>query len=235
MMELSNKNIETLVEVGCGGAGGTRILLNFLGDKNVKLNAIDLSPNMIEIAKKEVIDPRVTFAEGNAEKLHKFENNTQDRYFSNFVLHLTPHGEVMLSEAFRVLKHGGIAGFTVWGKTEISSMPKIMPKVLSEFGITAKPTTAFLWGNAEETKKKVLNAGFSRVYTWYQFGPISINATEFVDTFMKGSPSIVDALAQVDEAKLEQIRNRAIEYTQSILDNNEVIGLDHLYILATKS
>jgi len=233
MLDLSNKNIETLLEVGCGGAGGTRILLNFLGDKNVKFNSIDLSPNMIEIAKKEIIDPRVTFAEGNAEKLHKFENNTQDRYFSNFVLHLTPHGEVMLSEAYRVLKPGGIAGFTVWGKTEISSMPKIIPNVLSEFGIIVKPTTGFLWGNAEETKKKVANAGFSRVYTWYQFCPFSLNATEFVNTFLN-APSILDAIVQVDEAKLEQIRKRAIEYTQSILDNNELIGLDTLFIIATK-
>jgi len=231
-MELTNTDIETILEIGCGGAGGTRIFLNFFGDRNIKFNAIDISPKMIDIAKSEVSDPRVTFAVGNGEKLN-FADNSQDRYFSNFALHLTPSGETMLSEACRVLKPGSIAGFTVWGKTEISLAPKIVPKVLAEFGIEIKPTTAFLWGNADETKKKILNAGFSHVYMWYQFTPYGLNAEKFVNIFLQ-SPAIIDALEKLDEAKREQIRRRAIELTQTHLDNNEIVGLDHLFILATK-
>jgi len=94
---MKKKNIKNILEVGCGVGGGTQILLNFLtGNQDVHINSIDLSPSMIEIAKNNVKDNRVTYCLGNAEHL-EFPDQHFDRYFANFVLHLTPRGDVMIS------------------------------------------------------------------------------------------------------------------------------------------
>ena len=44
-----------------------------------------------------------------------------DRYFANFVLHVVPNADSMLSECFNLLAPGGLAGFSLWSFISIGS------------------------------------------------------------------------------------------------------------------
>mmetsp|Transcript_45716 Transcript_45716/g.38526 ORF Transcript_45716/g.38526 Transcript_45716/m.38526 type:complete len:116 (-) Transcript_45716:371-718(-) len=50
----------------------------------------------------------------------KFEDGTLDMIISNMVMMLVDSPEMMIKEAFRVLKPGSLAAFSVWGRKEKS-------------------------------------------------------------------------------------------------------------------
>jgi ubiquinone/menaquinone biosynthesis C-methylase UbiE len=109
-----------VLEVGCGSGLLAALALSLL-HPDAKFHALDLSPEMVNIASKRLshFGDRVSLTTGNSEKL-EFADNTFDRYWANYVLHLTPSPETMLKEAYRVVKPGGFAAFAVWGRKENS-------------------------------------------------------------------------------------------------------------------
>jgi ubiquinone/menaquinone biosynthesis C-methylase UbiE len=42
-----------------------------------------------------------------------FENESFDRIYGNYVIHLVPDGEAVVKEAYRLLANGGMAAFSV--------------------------------------------------------------------------------------------------------------------------
>lgn len=52
---------------------------------------------------------------GNSEDLDFIHDESQDIFSSSLVLHLADNPQLMLREAFRVLKRGGRVGCSVWG------------------------------------------------------------------------------------------------------------------------
>ena len=63
---------------------------------------------MVELTQKRLQDVQrggISVQRGSSEDL-PFGDSEFDRYFSNFVLHLTPEPSNMLREAYRVLKPG---------------------------------------------------------------------------------------------------------------------------------
>lgn len=59
---------ERVVDVGCGTGNLTRALLRRLSPKG-KVIAVDISPRMIEVAKRKVSDPRVSWHPTDARRL----------------------------------------------------------------------------------------------------------------------------------------------------------------------
>ena len=54
---------------------------------------------------------------------------------------------MQLSEAYRVLESGGVAGFTVWGRQENTQFFTLMPEIFERNGVKtpqAKHTTKFI-------------------------------------------------------------------------------------------
>ena len=68
-----------------------------------------------------------------------FNNNITsasfDRYLANMCLHYAEDPDVVVREAWRILKPSGICGFTVWGKASKSPLMTIVPDVLDDFGL----------------------------------------------------------------------------------------------------
>merc|ERR1719495_511698 len=84
----------------------------------VAYTGIDLAQQMVELAKKRL--PEFNFAVGNAEKL-TFKDGEFDAYLSSLCLQIVENPAKMMQEAYRVLKPGGVAAFSIWGPEEMSS------------------------------------------------------------------------------------------------------------------
>jgi len=95
----------TLLDMGCSGGFSTfEMAKAFPG---VDTTGIDLSPHFLAVASKTY--PQLNFKHRLAEDT-KFEDESFDVVTLNFLLHECPKAssEAILSEAFRVLKPGGV-------------------------------------------------------------------------------------------------------------------------------
>jgi len=113
--------------------------------------------------------PNVVTGEGNSEALN-FPDATFDRYYANYVLHLTTCPEKMIQEAFRVLQPGGMAGFVVWGRRENSPQFTLPVTTMTKAGLPLPQSTTrspFHLGDLEKTRGMLLAAGFGPVVAWY--------------------------------------------------------------------
>jgi ubiquinone/menaquinone biosynthesis C-methylase UbiE len=77
--------------------------------EETKLNGLEISPEMINMAEKNAreygLEERVKYVWGDAQKM-PFENNTFDGVFTNGSLHEWSQPRMILDELFRVLKPG---------------------------------------------------------------------------------------------------------------------------------
>ncbi|KAG2389246.1 hypothetical protein C9374_014646 [Naegleria lovaniensis] len=126
-----------ILDIGCG-AGGSGFLIASQMPPNAELVCMDLSPDMIQLARercdiltREPFSRKIQFVEGSAEKL-PFADESFDAVFSNYCLHVIPNPDHMLSEVGRVLKHGGMACLSVWGRPEKSPLFTILQKATVE-------------------------------------------------------------------------------------------------------
>lgn len=95
-----------ILEIGCGDGEFTKRLAKL----NCKIFASDITPKVIEKAKKEVKHKKIKFLIDNAESM-KFKDQTFDIVCGISVLHHI-NIEKAFKESFRVLKNGGQIFFT---------------------------------------------------------------------------------------------------------------------------
>ena len=95
-----------VLELGCG----TGLFTYEFANKPIKLTAIDISPDLLEEAKKIISACNVSFKLENAYEM-SFPDNSFDAVIGSSVLH---HLDIKkaLHEIYRVLKPGGIIRFT---------------------------------------------------------------------------------------------------------------------------
>ena len=95
-----------VLELGCGTGYFTKEIIK----TDAKVTAIDISPDLLAVAREQVRASNVTFMEENAYRM-TFSDNYFDYIIGSSVLH---HLDIpkALSEMFRVLKPGGRIAFT---------------------------------------------------------------------------------------------------------------------------
>jgi len=94
-----------VLDVGCGTGEGIRYLARRV--KRGFLAGLDLSPQMIEVARRKLPDQsRMDLKVGDAEQL-PWPDSFFDQAMSTFTLHHCPHPDRALGEIQRVLKPGG--------------------------------------------------------------------------------------------------------------------------------
>ncbi len=98
---------QRVLDVCCGTGGLTSLLANRAGDDGV-LIGVDLSPGMIETARRKTGSPVVGFEIANSESL-PFSRNEFDTAFVSLGLHEMPEAARCntLKEIHRILKAGG--------------------------------------------------------------------------------------------------------------------------------
>lgn len=93
-----------------GGTGDIAFRIVGRGGPKVRTTVFDINGSMLDVgrtrAAKLGLADKLTFVEGNAEEL-PFEDNSFDAYTIAFGIRNVPAMEKAISEAYRVLKHGG--------------------------------------------------------------------------------------------------------------------------------
>lgn len=94
----------TILEIGCGNGRGTKLIKKYFAP--ARIEAIDLDPKMIDLARRSPMGPYAKFQVGDAAKLN-FSDNTFDAVIDFGIIHHIPNWRDCLKELYRVAKPGG--------------------------------------------------------------------------------------------------------------------------------
>ncbi len=145
---------DRILELGCGTGYFTRELVKL----KVHVTAIDISPELIEVAKSEIKSENVSFEVQNAYEM-TYGSNQFNAVIGSSVLH---HLEIekAVTEIFRVLKPGGMIAFTEPNMLNPQiALQKNIPWLKRKLGDSPDETAFFSW----KIKKLLNRAGFISV------------------------------------------------------------------------
>eukprot|EP01017_Pseudomicrothorax_dubius_P025374 TRINITY_DN2739_c0_g1_i1.p1 TRINITY_DN2739_c0_g1~~TRINITY_DN2739_c0_g1_i1.p1 ORF type:complete len:282 (+),score=40.31 TRINITY_DN2739_c0_g1_i1:744-1589(+) len=223
-----------IVEVGCGtGKLSQEILRRRRPD--ARLTSTDISSEMISKTRARLLAagpvPNLEIREEDNEALVSISDNTTDAYIAALSLHIVSDPEKMLSEAFRILRPGGRAIFSIWGRPENSPIFNIPRQVLAELGIPQKRRDNFHLGSDLEGLRKLLEKqGFTNVIAWYQFAPFREGSPEefsefYLQRLLKNFSG--EQAAQIEQKSLDKVR-------QLFSEKHEPLGLECLIVMGSK-
>jgi len=140
MLTAHLKPTDKVLEIGCGTGYFTKEIVK----TGAFVTAIDISPELLNIAKEEIKETNVSFVLENAYQM-TFEANSFDSIVGSSVLH---HLEIekAISEMFRVLKPGGSMYFTEPNMMNPQiAMQKNIPALKRKLGDSPDETAFFRW------------------------------------------------------------------------------------------
>ena len=126
-----------VLEIGVGSGRLTNHLANKMGSQAM-LHAIDINPNMLEIAREKVKASNVEFLVADAQSL-PFPDHSFDCVICQFSFMFLPDKQKGFNEAWRVLKPGGQFIFLTWDKAENNMTLHISQQTILEFLKTEPP------------------------------------------------------------------------------------------------
>jgi 2-polyprenyl-3-methyl-5-hydroxy-6-metoxy-1,4-benzoquinol methylase len=154
MLTNSLKSGMKVLEIGCG----TGFLTKEIVKKSVQLIAIDISEELIEVARKTILDSNVEFIIENAYQM-SFDDQTFNAVIGSSVLH---HLDVdlALKEIYRVLTPGGYIAFTEPNMMNPQiALQKNIPALKKALGDSPDESAFFIWS----IRKKLKKIGFSEI------------------------------------------------------------------------
>jgi ubiquinone/menaquinone biosynthesis C-methylase UbiE len=175
----------------------------------------------------------------NSEAL-PFADESFDAYFSNFSLHQVDNVANVIHEAFRVLKKGGIAGFTAIGRKSHTNAFDIFNEVVEKYGIKgAEDRTKICIGDRlEEFEKTSQEAGFTKVRSWFTL-MVNIqdakSAAAFERSAFMNKEKNREAISVFSEEKREEIFEEIYQRFKTRFDEGkEVQQVDVFYLICRK-
>jgi len=134
------KSSDVVLEIGCG----TGYFTKEIAKTGAQVTAIDISLELLNIARQEITELNVSFLLDNAYEL-SFKNDSFDSIVGSSVLH---HLEIdkAISEMFRVLKPGGSIFFTEPNMMNPQiALQKNIPALKRRLGDSPDETAFFRW------------------------------------------------------------------------------------------
>ncbi len=141
------------LEIGCGSGYFTKELAK----TNAEITAIDISQDLLDIAKKNVQSEHVKFFIDNAYDMN-FDDCSFDTVIGSSVLHHLDI-DLALKEIYRVLKPDGSVYFTEPNMLNPQiALQKNIPYLKNKLGDSPDETAFFIW----DIKRRFLSTGFNR-------------------------------------------------------------------------
>lgn len=157
---------KSILDAGCGTGNGFPILSKYT-EKSPKFSMIDISDEFVKRT-KGLYGDKADVKMANAESL-PYKDNVFDVYVANGLLEVADNPDWVIHEAFRVLKSGGVAGFSLYGRMGICNLLriyKIIGNTLSLDKGTFNPR--FELSEPEKVKALLKSGGFSNCVSFYE-------------------------------------------------------------------
>jgi ubiquinone/menaquinone biosynthesis C-methylase UbiE len=206
--------------------------------KDRQQDKIELDKDLEQLRNSGKIGKIVKFLQGNVENL-TFEDSQFDLYISNFCLMLCHDVDKAIHEMYRVLKAGGVAALSIWGKKEESKLGYLLfEKIFKKFGVDDPQQNNFgfaLADNPDALIQKFLKAGFKEVRI--EYSNVIYDCYDEQDFLIKfQGPKINNILKSLkNEEKVKEIlENVKDEAKKHVVENKEMPTLNTMIILAFK-
>lgn len=166
-----------------------------------------------------------------------FADSTFDAYIANLVLQFTPNYLNMLCEAYRTLKDGCNAAFSIYGREENCTYLTFVPDILEENGveIDEEATYNFDTIDTEQIIEDAKEVGFRSVKSFYLPFHYSIaNGNEMWE--MLNNTSAQKDLQDLDADTLQKVKNDIISTFDERFGEgtDEMISFEVAIIVCTK-
>ena len=218
-----------VLEVACGTGNGIPFIKEKV-DEGTEIIACDFSRELIRKANLKGLGVQLLIADNLA---LPFENEGFDRYIANLSLHIVPDADKMLAEAFRVLKSGGLAGFTVWGKRSETNLFEIMNNSVERAGYHDEDRSHFYLNDEVDLRNRIKAAGFSSVLTYYSAVGLKLKKGEDLSSMFHDLPGMLSL-----KAYSEQIYTDCLVFAKDeadrLLSQGKCLTFDLLTAIAIK-
>ncbi len=235
---------QTVLDVATGTGQPALTIAKIVGP-NGRVVGVDLSPEMLEVAKEEAasqgLTSTVAFQVVKDESLSMFSDNTFDSVVCRNGLMLMPDPVKALKAFLRVLKPGGKASVTVWSSPDKSPVMGVVMDTVSRHVPDMKqpapgtPGGAFSIPSVDMLRDYFLRSGFSEFNA--EKIEVTIAETDTAEEFWKGMTEVSGFLAillsKLPEDKKLAIKNDAIESLHKIVPSGSPIRFTGELILGT--
>lgn len=222
-----------VIEVGAGPGAGALALYRDM-PAGARLMVTDISPNMVALARAR-LPAEVEVQVANAESL-PFDDGAFDRLLANLNLMLVLDPDRALAEARRVLRPGGLAAWSVWGRPGPSSLFTLPAQAAERAGIELPPASRsnFHLGDRDTLRARIRDHGFARALAWYQTMTMPVRDGDSYADLTIRTPRWQQNLAHLPEAAMDAFRRTLADMADDHLAAGEPIALDALLIVAQR-
>jgi ubiquinone/menaquinone biosynthesis C-methylase UbiE len=235
---------QTVLDVATGTGQPALTIAKIVG-QNGKVIGVDLSPEMIEIAKEESaymgLTNTVDFKVVKDESLSTFSDNTFDSVVCRNGLMFMPDPVKALKSFCRVLKPGGKASVTVWGSPDKSPVMGAVMNVVSTHVPDTKqispgtPGGPFSIPSVDMLRDYFLKAGFSNFNG--EKIEVTVAQTDSAEQFWQAMTEVtgflVILLSKLPEEKKLAIKNDVTDSLRKIFPSGGPIRFTGELILGT--
>lgn len=234
---LLNKTYSKVLELACGTGRVTNHLLELTGPQGI-IAAIDIDKGMLEVARKNISNLQVDWLVGDAQEL-SFKDGEFDLVVCQFGIMFFPDKSKAFSEAYRVLKSGGLFLFNVWDELKFNPGSALMQDILKEILLEDAPdfrtSGPFSFNNKDVITKMLEDAGFELLKMdvvkrtgYYQ------TTDDLIKGFVNGS-LLAYYLQDKDPAIGEKLKNKIHESMHAMFGNTSLeIPMQAIVIEAKK-
>lgn len=167
LARLDLEGIETVMDAGCGSGEVTALLLERLPEGRVV--AVDGSPSMIEKARENLADDRVTCLCQNLVRLEL--DQPVDHVFSNATFHWIPDHEALFAAIHRATRPGGTLVAQCGGRGNVAEIIRALTQVTREEPYTeyvGEVESPWNFAGPDETEVRLIAAGFEDANCWLE-------------------------------------------------------------------